>query len=229
MAVPSWTPLPPRYRDTRIALHTVAEHILAAARYRAVGRIGLQPVRGGFGTPLVDGRWIEVIGTDLVVRAETGEVQREPITTLRSAGTFVGIEPGLPSGIYPPVTPLDLDAGLEVDPDAAAAIADWFSLTIDALGAFAGEHHDEAPSDATLWPEHFDLGLSVAEVNYGGSPGDDGHDEPYIYVGPWTARKGPFWNEDFGATRSGPSITNVAGALAFLTEGHARAAEDPTR
>ena len=112
MPVPSWTPLRPRYRETRDALHTVAEHILGAARYRAVGRIGLQPVRGGFGTPLTDGRWIEVIGTDLVLRAETGEVQREPITTLRSAGTVVDIEPGMPATVYRPATPLDLDAGL---------------------------------------------------------------------------------------------------------------------
>src|SRR3954471_16923531 len=111
MPAAPWSPLPPRFADTRDALHIVAEHILGAARYRAVGRIGLQPVRGGIGTPLTDGRWIEVIGGDLVVRDETGEVTREPVTTLRSAGTLVGIPPGLPPGSYTPVTPLDLDAG----------------------------------------------------------------------------------------------------------------------
>jgi hypothetical protein len=226
--MPSWMPLPPRYRDTRAALHTVAEHIVGAARYRAVGHIGLQPVRGGFGTPLTDGRWIEVIGTDLVVRAETGEVQREPITTLRSAGTFVGIEPGMPPSVYQPATPLDLDAGLEVDPVAAQAIADWFALTEETLVIFAARHRDEEPSDATLWPEHFDLALSMAEVNYGGSPGDGGHDAPYLYVGPWTARHGAFWNEDFGASLSSASVTGVADAVAFVAEGHTRAAADST-
>jgi len=208
-------------------LHTVAEHIAAAARYRAVGRIGLQPVRGGFGTPLFNDHWIEVLGTDLVVRSETGEVQREPITTLRSAGTFVGVEPGLPPGIYPPATPLDVDAGLEVDPTAAAAIADWFALAKEALGAFAAAHREEKPSDFTLWPEHFDLALSMAEVNYGASPGDEGHDGPYLYVGPWTVRRGPFWNEAFGASVSGATVTDVASAVAFFAEGHARAATDP--
>ena len=53
--MPSWNPLPPRYAETLDAYHTVAEHILAAARYRAVGRIGLEPVRGGFATPLLVG------------------------------------------------------------------------------------------------------------------------------------------------------------------------------
>ena len=37
-----------------------------------------------------------------------------------------------------------------------------------------------------LWPEHFDLATTIDEVNYGGSPGDDGHPLPYLYVGPWT-------------------------------------------
>jgi hypothetical protein len=221
--MPPWSPLPRRYAETRAAWHTLAEHILAAARYRAVGRIGLMPVRGGFATPVIDDRWIEVVGTDLVVRRVTGEVEREPITTLRSAGTFVGIDPGLPPGIYEPATPLDLDGGLEVDPDAAAAIAAWFALTAEALGELSAAHRDAAPTDATLWPEHFDLALSMAEVNYGGSPGDAGHAEPYLYVGPWTPRQGAFWNEDFGASRSGSSIAGTPDAVAFFEEGWSQA------
>ena len=60
MPATPWNPLPARFVETRDAMHTVAEHILAAYRYRAVGRIGLQPARGGIGTPLSDGRWIEI-------------------------------------------------------------------------------------------------------------------------------------------------------------------------
>jgi hypothetical protein len=224
MPATPWSPLPPRFAETRDALHIVAEHILAAARFRAVGRIGLQPALGGIGTPLTAGRWIEVIGGDLVVREEeTAEVTREPVTTLRSAGTLVGIHPGLPAGTYAPVTPLDLDAGLEIDPDAAAAIAAWFALVADALGAFAAHHRNEQPTDATLWPEHLDIALSFGEVNYGGSPGDDAHPEPYIYVGPWTAREGEFWNEPFGASLAAGSVTDVAAAVAFFSEGYERA------
>jgi hypothetical protein len=50
-----------------------------------------------------------------------------------------------------------------------------------------------------LWPEHFDiafeLGSNAARANFGASPGDDEHDEPYLYVGPWTAEvSGELWN-----------------------------------
>ncbi|HSB86296.1 MAG TPA: hypothetical protein VLD86_08310, partial [Ilumatobacteraceae bacterium] len=32
-------------------------------------------------------------------------------------------------------------------------------------------------------------------ANYGASPGDDGHPEPYLYVGPWGSVAGnDFWN-----------------------------------
>jgi hypothetical protein len=217
------SPLPPRYTDTRVALHTVAEHVLAAARYRAVGRIGLLPVHGGFGTPTFDGRRLEVLGVDLVT-FDGIEETREPITTLRSAGTFAGIEPGAPADVYRPATPLDLDAGLEVDPDAARALADWLELVWDALGEFASAHRDEAPGDAQLWPEHFDVSMSMNDVNYGGSPGDAQHPEPYLYVGPFTPRAGPFWNEPFGASRSGSLVASVADAVAFFEAGRAQAA-----
>jgi hypothetical protein len=218
-----WSPLPPRYTNTRVALHTVAEHVLAAARYQAVGRIGLRPVRGGFGTPTFDGRRVEVLGVDLVTFDDVDE-QREPITTLRSAGTFVGIEPGAPAEVYRPATPLDLDAGLEVDPDAAQALAEWFQLVSGALGDFAGAHRDESPGDPQLWPEHFDLALAMGEVNYGGSPGDARHPAPYLYVGPFTPRTGPFWNESFGASRPGSAVASVDDAVAFFEDGRAEAA-----
>ena len=221
--MPSWIPLPPRYAETLDALHTVAEHILAAARYRAVGRIGLEPVRGGFATPLFDGRWIEVIGGDLVVRSEEGEVTSEPLTTVRSAATLVGVEPGLPSGIYEPATALDLDAGLEVDPDAAQAIADWYALGLQALETVMSAHRDATVSGPTLWPEHFDLAVSMDDVNYGASPGDGDHPGPYLYVGPFDTRTGAFWNEPFGASRAGAEVSSVADAVQFFEEGRRQA------
>jgi len=223
MASSPWNPSPPRLVETREALHTVAEHVVAAFRFRAVGRIGLQPVRGGIGTPLTDGRWVEVVGGDLVVREETGEVTREPVTTLRSAGTLVGIPAGLPRGTYAAATPLDLDAGLEIDPAAAAALAAWFAMVADALGGFTAQHRDETATNPTLWPEHFDLALSLGGVNYGGSAGDADHPAPYLYVGPPTRRDGDFWNEPFGASRSGAAVTSVQDAVSFFNQGYEQA------
>lgn len=69
-----------------------------------------------------------------------------------------------------------------------------------------------------LWPEHFDVGIQLDEVNYGISPGDHYVDEPYAYVGPWTPRTGEFWNAPFGAAR--PLRDLPGDALdAFLAEG----------
>jgi hypothetical protein len=210
MAASPWNPSPPRLAETRSALHTVAEHVLAAYRFRR--RPHRPPAgAGGIGT-LTDGRWVGVVGGDLVVREETGAVTREPVTTLRSAGTLVGIPAGLPPGSYTPVTPLDLDAGLEIDPGTAAALAAWFALVADALGVFVSHHRDEPATDPTIWPEHFDLALSMGEVNYGGSPGDGDHPEPYLYVSPWTKPSGDFWNEPFGASRTAASVPDVAAA-----------------
>ena len=217
--MPPWNPLPPRYADTLAALHTVAEHILATARYEAVGRLGLRSIRGGITTPTFDGRRLEVVGGELVVYNGVDDVLREPITTLRSAGTLAGIEPGLPATAYSPATPLDLDAGLEIDLDAEAAIAAWYELVTHALGEFGAAHADEKPTEAQLWPEHFDLAFSVSGVNYGGSPGDAGHAGPYLYVGPSDVPAGPFWNESFGASRPGASVATVADAVAFFEVG----------
>jgi hypothetical protein len=56
------------------------------------------------------------------------------------------------------------------------------------------------PSRVQLWPEHFDVAVEIgneqAELRaaLGGSPGDDTHPEPYLYVAPWTAPpEGELW------------------------------------
>ena len=221
---------PPTVRS----LHVVAEHVLGAGLYAATGHIGLQVVAGGFATPLsatdaVDGRWSAADGV-LAIERPDGARQEAPITTVRAAGEFFGLTPGMPAHVYAPANPLDLDEVLEVDIAVATRIGAWLALGDAALERFAGAHADEQPTGRTLWPEHFDLGLSMAEVNYGVSPGDAVHAEPYLYVGPWTPRSGPFWTEPFGASvPAGASdgaggIDSVEAALAFFEQGHALAA-----
>lgn len=60
---------------------------------------------------------------------------------------------------------------------------------------------EDDPTSPILWPEHFDIAIELgdkaaaAAANYGFSPGDEQHAEPYAYVGPWTAPPaGPLWN-----------------------------------
>ena len=209
---------------TRHSMQTVAEHVLSAALHAATGRIGLRRTPGGFGTPPFpspDGeRHVRVSGSDLVVTDDRGE-RAMPISTVRELAAFAGTEPGAPTDVYTPTTPLELDAALEVDEAAARRLADWYELVEVALARFRDELADRDPSIAQLWPEHFDLALTVDGVNYGGSPGDGGIAGPYLYVGPHELPPpaGDYWNESFGASLTADDSTTVDAALAFFRRG----------
>ncbi len=213
---------------TRLALHGVAEHVLAAALHGWNGRIGLRATPGGFGTPIVEvaggARRVRVEGVDLVVEAD-GRTERAALTTLGAAADLVGlVEPGAPTGLYEIATPCDPEAPLVVDPAAASVLADWFALVDEALVRFVADV-DAAGDEAVaqLWPEHFDLALTVDEVNYGGSPGDGDHPAPYLYVGPWSQPPHPLWNEPWGVSWPASAVPDVGTAVAHLQEGCAAA------
>ena len=194
---------------TRRSLHAVAEQLLAGPQHRTQGTIRLRVTEGGFGQ--VAGPW-RVEGGELV-----GPDRRVPLTgTVADVGAAAGVEPGPPS-IYSDHADLADGAQLAIDPDAAAALADWFARGDAGLRAFAP---DEEP---VLWPEHFDVSVTENEVNYGISPGDAGHPRPYAYVGPWKLRTGPFWNAPFGALRAADELPDTAAVLAFFSEGRAAA------
>jgi len=212
---------------TRAALHAVAEQVLAAALHRATGRIGLRVAPGGFGTPEFDDDGtptrLRVDGTDLVVERGGTEV-RTPLTTVRAAAEAAGVAPGAPAEVYTPATPVALDAPLDLDPGAAAFLASFFATVGTALHDLSSRHEADEPAPVQLWPEHFDLATTIAEVNYGGSPGDEGHPLPYLYVGPWAPAPAgdPFWNEPFGASIPFVADTTATAALAFFETGRGR-------
>ncbi len=226
---------PARLAATREGLHRVAEHVLAAARYAETGRIGLMPSPGGFGTPPfgADGKFLAVEGTDLVAGGAAG-TRRTALTTIRAAAEFAGVVPGAPARVYKPATPLDLDEPLMIDPGAARLLAEWYQLGAQAMSRLATEIPGDQPGAVVLWPEHFDVGMTAAAINYGASPGDDQVGEPYLYVGP---HGGPppgdpaFWNAPFGAARTFRQIGTAAEAAAFFRDARARtrAAATPTR
>ena len=217
---------PTRLAATRDGLHRVAEHVLAAARHAAAGKIGLIPSPGGFRTPpfRADGRFLAVDGTELVVGDAAG-TRRTALTTIRAAAEFAGVTPGAPAQVYRPATPLDLDEPLTIDADAARLLADWYRLGAEAMSRLATEIPGDEPGAVVLWPEHFDVGMTAAAINYGASPGDDRVGEPYLYVGP---HGGPppgdpaFWNAPFGAARTFRQVGTVAEAAAFFRDGRAR-------
>jgi hypothetical protein len=203
--------LPPTFATTTAALHHVAEQIVAPAR-KPDNEIALEATPHGFGTPVFEHagliQQVRVEGDELVRRVDE-EVRRAPLTSLETARLLVGDL--VPDG------PLD-DQPLDVDPEAAARLGDWYAFGAAVLADFAGA------TPVRLWPEHFDIAIELDRVNYGFSPGDEHHSEPYAYVGPWEADvSGELWNATGfrGAELSYTELLTAADpratALAFFT------------
>jgi hypothetical protein len=194
----------------RRSLHAIAELVLAGPQYREHGTIRLRVTPGGFGQ--VAGP-LRVEGHDLV-RDDLRVPIRGSAAELAAA---VGVAGGPPDGVYSDHAELGPDDELPVDPAAVELLLDWFARGERALRQFAPD------STPVLWPEHFDLGITLDEVNYGVSPGDRDHPVPYAYVGPWTPREGAFWNAPFGAVRSADQLADVAAVAVFFAAGRAAA------
>ena len=94
---------------------------------------------------------------------------------------------------------------------------------MQACRALAAAHAPTNPPEPILWPEHFDVGITLDEVNYGVSPGDDSiPTRTPTSVRMWRAT-GEFWNEPFGAARAMTELADADGVLAFFEEGRAEA------
>ncbi|MGI5244194.1 hypothetical protein [Dactylosporangium sp. CA-139066] len=189
-------------------LHGLAELVLAGPQYRTSGTIRLRITDDGFAT---------VAAPDLRVTAGALYAGDRRIDlagrTIGEVAAEAGVEPGAPEGLYHDGS--GAAAGDAIGLDGAEGILAAFTAGDRALRAF------EPGATPVLWPEHFDVGISIDEVNYGISAGDSAIGEPYAYVGPWKPRTGDFWNMPFGAARP---VREVADLLAFFREGRRRAA-----
>jgi hypothetical protein len=202
---------------TRLALHGIAELVLAGPQYGESHDIRLRATPGGFGT--VTAPDLRVEGLELV----TPTIRLPLGGTFAGLGRAAGVEARRLDDVYAGGPGTDPDDHIVLDPDAVDVIIDAFGRGEAALRRFAPD------VVAVLWPEHFDLAISLAEVNYGVSPGDHHVPEPYAYVGPWAPRRGPFWNTDFGAARPLTELVGVGSLVAFFDEGAKRAVADPAR
>lgn len=226
---------------TVTALRRIAVHVLARARHQASGRFSLRVAPGGFGTPdLPDGRRVRVAGPTLVVESDapdaaTSRSMAIPRASLAGLAHLAGVRLATPLDVgadTPTTGPIGVP--IVIDPDGITAICRWFELSAGMLDrVVAGLPHKTArPSLVRLWPEHFDVAVDLlardgVRTNIGASPGDGFIDEPYLYVGPWTADRpggGAFWNAPFGAAMPASSLTSVDDGVAFLREGIARLA-----
>jgi len=197
---------------TRRSLHAVAELLLAGPQYDASGTIRLRVVPGGFGTTTEP--QLSVVGVALV--AGSKEVLLDG-RTIGEVAHDVGVTPRPLGDVQKDHTDLGPDDLLAVDTVGATQVAEALRIGAAALAAYA------PASEAVLWPEHFDVGITVDEVNFGVSPGDGYLAEPYAYVGPWD-RNGlddPFWNAPFGAAAPLSELGDEAGVAAYFERGGA--------
>ena len=229
-------PLPDPYVETRNSLHQVAFFVLGPVRYKAEGRMGLQAAPGGFGTPSFDDRIVRVEG-DSIVAEEAEKVATQTITTVRAAAQFVGIDYEVDwfPDFHDPLKPVDPDAPLAVDDTAARALGQWFNFGTDVLDRLRGHGTDDDDvTEVQLWPEHFDPAAELGSqeegrrASYGASPGDAGHQEPYLFVAPWGEfdETDPYWNSDsfkgslLGHSELVAAEDPVAVGLDFLLDGY---------
>jgi hypothetical protein len=190
-------PLPPSFRATVAALHLVASELVAPAR-KPQNEIALIATPGGFGTPRFefDGceRQVRVEGAELVQDCGGRGERRAPLTSLAAGAE--AITELLPLDAAPSAEPLKIDAGASRSLGGVYGFGDSILARLREMAA-----PEDDPSPAYLWPEHFDIAIELGSeahgtrANYGLSPGDEQHDEPYLYVGPWSAPvEGESWN-----------------------------------
>lgn len=186
---------------TRRSLHGVAESLLGGHQWRTAGTIRLRVSPAGFRTGPLDaeGAYLAVEGTDLVV--SDGSAQRRiPLQgRLCELAELAGISFGPPE-VYTSTAGSAASDRVRVEARSATLITQALELGDQALRTFSASRLPAGAEVPVLWPEHFDLGITIDEINYGVSAGDDTIPEPYAYVGPWKPRRGPFWDQPFGAT-----------------------------
>jgi hypothetical protein len=217
---------------TREDLHRVAAHVLGRRRYAVSGHFGLRASPRGIATPAFgpEPEVLRIAGPHLL-REVGSDSSSMPLhgSTLAGLAAFAGADLGSdysagaampPPG--PPDEPLHLD-GEELD-----ALYDWFDLGWRVLDAVTSEPASGSGwATVQLWPEHFDAGCSLdlgagRGVNLGFSPGDTFSDEPYAYVGPWTAERpgeAGYWNAPFGAVLTRSAGADAATCGAFVRRG----------
>ena len=189
------SPLPENFAASVVALHRVAETLVAPAR-KPDNEIALVASPGGFGTPEFEFEGarhrVRVEGAELVHEID-GDGRRAPLGSLDQAAAVV-------AELLPADVELDSDP-LEIDASAGLALGRWYEFGASVLSVLSdGATGADGATPPRLWPEHFDIAIELgsetagARANFGLSPGDENHAEPYLYVGPWTAEvRGELW------------------------------------
>lgn len=190
-AMTSLAPLSNSLAATRRALHLIAFYAFSYARQQHDGEVWLTPTPGGLGTPEFGGRVLRFEGSSLVSKS-SGLETVSPITTLRDALTFSGVEYDLPRAERNDIeVPEDLDEAFEITAADVELLGSYFAMGQSILEELMATATDAADTLPRLWGEHFDLAIELgsdatkSRASIGFSGGDAHIPEPYIYVAPW--------------------------------------------
>jgi hypothetical protein len=201
------------YAMTRHSLHGLAELVLAGPRYAAGGSMRLRADADGIRT--WDDPPIRLSGGALAAGATRASLDG---LTYAAAAALIGLTPHPLDDVYhdgPHVAP---DEVISLDPAHVSVVEEALGHGDAALRTFSPS------TEPILWPEHFDVAITLDDVNYGVSPGDGFHAGPYAYVGPHGPHAGAFWNAPFGAARSLDDLADVSSIVDFFTDGASAAA-----
>jgi hypothetical protein len=193
---------------TRRTLHGVAELVLAGPEYRNSGTIRLRVLPGGFGTIRDPGLRVE--NDSVVCGHGSVPIHGHTCTELAVAS---GVEAGAPQNLYHEGSGVSPDEKLSLVPEAAREVLGGLETGDAALRRFAPDQ------PAVLWPEHFDVSVTLSDVTYGVSPGDSYLGEPYAYVSAGSPPADPFFNAPFGAARPLRDVGNADAVVSYFSEG----------
>ncbi|QLC20765.1 hypothetical protein HFP51_00335 [Parasphingopyxis sp. CP4] len=146
----------------------------------------------------------------LFVRHQSGVAEQFPLSGASDAEVAQWLDDQLVANGHSRASTVELPYALPddaaaiegYDADAIAAsdfagLADWFGATAASLMHITETYAaiDPGPSPVRCWPHHFDIATYIAlesgdpetakGIGVGLSPGDEGYDEPYLYINPW--------------------------------------------
>lgn len=203
--------LPANYEKRRIDAHRLAFGVISEVRRRAQGaKFGLRYVQGGYGTPFfVDSQsrscQVRVVGGEIIFQVED-DVSARPISTLRQAADFLGVEPVESQREHDSPELGEIDEELSVDAELNDFLGNWYGCSTAALEEVRSAATDADATRVQMWPGHFDVAMDLGDGNnkgtFGASPGDGNETvPPYLYVTSWApdalpsvAQESDYWS-----------------------------------
>jgi hypothetical protein len=141
------------FEHTRRTLHGVAELVLAGPQFVQSQTVRLRVTPGGFG--IVTTPHLRVEALEMV-----SPTARVPMSgTFASLARAVGVEARSPREVYAGGLAIGPEDPVVLDAEDVEVVVRALAHGDAALRAFAAEQ------EPVLWPEHFDIAISVAEVN----------------------------------------------------------------